>query len=82
VLTAVTIDDSAGTVAIEDSDVYGMVQSDVDKTMDMIKASNVRAVRLFIPWAGAEALHGQLDWTSIDKTATPPRPEIWQSSAS
>jgi hypothetical protein len=45
-----------------------MTQADVDKTMDMIRASNVRAVRLFIPWAGVEYTQGQLDRTAIDRT--------------
>ncbi|MCW2560215.1 MAG: hypothetical protein JWP55_4179 [Mycobacterium sp.] len=62
------IDPSPTTIAIADSDVYGMAQADVDKTMDAIRATNVRAVRLLIPWAGVEARQGQLDWSTVDKT--------------
>lgn len=68
VAATVSIDPSPTTTAIADSDVWGMSQADVDKTMDMIKATNVTAVRLMIPWAGVEATKGNLDWSSIDKT--------------
>jgi hypothetical protein len=67
-VSATTIDPSGTTTAIADSDVYGLTQPDVDKTMDMIKATGVRSVRLLIPWAGVEATQGQLDWSSVDKT--------------
>ena len=67
-ISPVAIDTSPTTVGIADSDTFGMSQADVDRTMDAVKASNVDAVRLFIPWAGVEASRGQLDWTAIDKT--------------
>jgi hypothetical protein len=67
-ITPIAIDASPTTVAIADSDTFGMTQADVDRTMNAIKASNVDSVRLFIPWAGVEATQGQLDWTAIDKT--------------
>lgn len=70
VATAASIDPSSGTVAIADSDVYGMSQADVDTTMDAIRAANVRSVRLLIPWAGVEQRQGQLDWSMVDKTVT------------
>jgi hypothetical protein len=65
---AATINPAPTTTGIADSDVWGMTQADVDKTMDMIRATNVTAVRLMIPWAGVEATQGTLDWSSIDKT--------------
>jgi hypothetical protein len=68
VAAAATINPDGSTVGISDSDVWGMTQADVDKTMDMIRATNVNAVRLMIPWAGVEATQGTLDWSSIDKT--------------
>jgi hypothetical protein len=68
VASTVTINPAPTTTAIADSDVYGMAQADVDKTMDMIRTSNVAAVRLLIPWAGVEATQGNLDWSTVDKT--------------
>lgn len=68
VTSTVTINPAPTTTAIADSDVYGMVQADVDKTMDMLRASNVPAVRLLIPWAGVAATQGTLDWSTVDKT--------------
>jgi hypothetical protein len=67
-IAAATIDPSGTTTAIADSDVYGMTQSDVDRTMDAIRASGVRSVRLLIPWAGVEPTQNQLDWSTVDKT--------------
>ena len=68
VAMAATINPAPTTTGIADSDVWGQDQAGVDKTMDMIKATNVSAVRLMIPWAGVEATQGTLDWSSIDKT--------------
>jgi hypothetical protein len=68
VTSTVTINAAPTTTAIADSDVYGMTQADVDKTMDMLRASNVTSVRLLIPWAGVEATQGNLDWSTVDKT--------------
>jgi hypothetical protein len=65
---AATINPAPTTTGIADSDVWGQDQAGVDKTMDMIKATNVSAVRLLIPWAAVEATQGTLDWSSIDKT--------------
>jgi hypothetical protein len=68
VAMAATINPAPTTTGIADSDVWGQDQAGVDKTMDMIKATNVSAVRLLIPWAAVEATQGTLDWSSIDKT--------------
>lgn len=68
VISSMSINTAGTTTAIADSNVWGMVQADVDKTMDMIAATHVTAVRLLIPWAGVEATQGTLDWSSIDKT--------------
>jgi hypothetical protein len=65
---AATISPAPTTTGIADSDVWGMTQADVDKTMDAIRAADVTAVRLMIPWAGVEATQGTLDWSGIDKT--------------
>ncbi len=68
VTAAASINPAPTTTAIADSDVWGLDQAGVDKTMDMIKATNVIAVRLMIPWAAVEATQGTLNWSSIDKT--------------
>jgi hypothetical protein len=68
VTSTVTINPAGTTTAIADSDVYGMTQADVDKTMDALRATNVTAVRLMIPWAGVEPTKGNLNWASVDKT--------------
>lgn len=67
-VATVTIDEVPTTTGIADSDVYGMSQADVDKTMDALRANNIRAVRLMIPWAGVEPTQGALNWSTIDKT--------------
>ncbi|HEX2212563.1 MAG TPA: hypothetical protein VHH12_03715, partial [Mycobacterium sp.] len=67
-VATVTIDEAPTTTGIADSDVYGMSQADVDKTMDTLRANNIRAVRLMIPWAGVEPTQGALNWSTIDKT--------------
>ncbi|WP_234794044.1 hypothetical protein [Mycolicibacterium flavescens] len=67
-VATVTIDPAPTTTAIADSDVYGMTQADVDRTMDTLRADNVKAVRLMVPWAGVEATRGKLDWRTVDKT--------------
>jgi len=64
----VTINTLPTTTGIADSDVWGQDQAGVNKTMDIIRATNVSAVRLLIPWAAVEATKGTLDWSSIDKT--------------
>ena len=70
VFVAVTagIDPSPTTTVIADSDVYGMTQADVDKTMDTLRANNITAVRLLIPWAEVEPTQGALNWATVDKT--------------
>jgi polysaccharide biosynthesis protein PslG len=68
VAASATIDPAPTTTAIADSDVYGMTQAEVDKTMDTLRSNNIRAVRLLIPWAGVEPTQGTLNWSTVDKT--------------
>ncbi|MCV7283140.1 beta-galactosidase [Mycolicibacterium flavescens] len=56
------------TIGIADADVYGMTQADVERTLRAMGSTNVRTVRLMIPWAGVEPLQGQLNWSMVDKT--------------
>jgi polysaccharide biosynthesis protein PslG len=68
VTATATINPAPTTTAIAASDVYGMTQAHVDKTMDMLRASSVTSVRLMIPWAGVEPTQGSLNWSTVDKT--------------
>lgn len=68
VALSMSINTAGTTTAIADSDVWGMSQAEVDKTMDMIAATHVTAVRLMIPWAAVQATQTTVDWSSIDKT--------------
>lgn len=56
------------TIAFADADIYGMSPADVNRMMGLMAATNVKTVRLMIPWAFVEPVKGQLSWTDVDKT--------------
>ena len=56
------------TIGFADADVYGMSQADVDRTLRAMGNTNVKTVRLMIPWAGVEPIRDQLNWAMVDKT--------------
>lgn len=56
------------TIGFADSDIYGMTPADVDHTLQIMGSTNVKTVRLMIPWAGVEPFQGQLNWSTVDKT--------------
>jgi hypothetical protein len=56
------------TIGFADSDIYGLSQSDVNRQLGLMTVTNVKTVRLMIPWAGVEPFQGQLNWASVDKT--------------
>jgi hypothetical protein len=56
------------TIGIADADIYGMSEADVDRTLRAMGNTNVKTVRLMIPWAGVEPIQGQLNWSMVDKT--------------
>jgi hypothetical protein len=56
------------TIGIADADIYGMSAADVDRTLQAMGNTNVKTVRLMIPWAGVEPAQGQINWAMVDKT--------------
>ena len=67
VIPTATIDTSPTAVGIADSDLYGMSDEDVAKTLDMMKSLGVTQVRVFVPWAFIELRQGSYFWGDIDK---------------
>lgn len=61
-----SINASASTVGISDSDIYGMSPEDVNRTFDLMTATGVRTVRVMMPWAGMEPSPGQYDFGQVD----------------
>jgi hypothetical protein len=55
------------TIGIADSDIWFRSPADVNKSFDAMVATNVKTVRIGIPWAGVEQVQGQLNWTDADK---------------
>ena len=56
------------TIGFADSDIYGLSQDDVNRTLTLMANNRVNTIRLMIPWAGVEPVLGQLDWSLVDKT--------------
>ena len=56
-----SINTSASSVGFSDSDIYGMSADDVNRTLDLMKATGVNTVRLMMPWAGMEPDQGRYD---------------------
>jgi polysaccharide biosynthesis protein PslG len=56
------------TIGFHDPDVYFGSDADIARAFDAMQATNVRAVRLMIPWAGVEPTRNQFDWSKIDRT--------------
>lgn len=56
------------TIGFHDPDAYFMNDADVNQTFDKMLATGVKNVRLMMPWAGAEPVQNQFDWTNIDRT--------------
>lgn len=57
---------SPSTIGIADSDLYGMSQADIDKTLDTLQSIGVQDIRIFVPWAFVEPSQGVYDWTYLD----------------
>jgi hypothetical protein len=54
------------TIGIADSDLYGMSQADIDKTLDTLQSLGVQDIRVFVPWALVEPAQGTYNWTYLD----------------
>ena len=61
-----SINTSASSVGFSDSDIYGMSADDVNRTLDLMKATGVNTVRLMMPWAGMEPDQGRYDFGQVD----------------
>jgi polysaccharide biosynthesis protein PslG len=62
-----SITDSPTTIGIADSDLYGMSEADIDKTLDTLQSIGVQNVRIFVPWAFVEPAQGTYDWSYVDE---------------
>jgi polysaccharide biosynthesis protein PslG len=60
------ISTAASTVAFADSDMYGYSPEDVDRALDLMRASGVSTVRIFIPWAGVQPTQDAFNWGQVD----------------
>ncbi|MCV7015270.1 beta-galactosidase [Mycolicibacterium madagascariense] len=62
-----SIVDSASTIGIADSDLYGESVADIDTTLDTLESLGVTSIRVFVPWALIEPAEGTYNWTYIDE---------------
>ncbi len=64
--TVAAINTSNTTVGFADSDIIGMSQADINKTLDQMQAMGVQNVRILIPWNNVEPAPGVWNWTTVD----------------
>src|SRR5437899_850770 len=55
--TMAAINTSNTTVGFADSDIIGMSQADIDRTLDQMQAMGVQNVRILIPWNNVEPVN-------------------------
>jgi hypothetical protein len=67
IVDTASIDDSASTIGIADSDLYGMSVADIDTTLDTLESIGVTSVRILVPWALVEPTEGTYNWTYVDE---------------
>jgi hypothetical protein len=60
------INASSATVGFAESDMYGYSPGDVERVLDLMRASGVSTVRILVPWAGVEPTQDGFDWGSVD----------------
>lgn len=60
------INTSSSTIGFADSDLWGMSDADVNRTLDLMIDTGVRTVRVMMPWAGMEPNPGQYDYGKVD----------------
>jgi hypothetical protein len=68
VASSVRITPLPTTIGFHDPGTYFMSDAEVDQTFDKMLETNVKAVRLMIPWAGVEQFQDQFNWTNVDRT--------------
>jgi len=64
--TMAAINTSNTTVGFADSDIIGMSQADIDRTLDEMQAMGVQNVRILIPWNGIELADDFFYWNKVD----------------
>ncbi|MFG1932129.1 cellulase family glycosylhydrolase [Mycobacterium sp. NPDC048908] len=64
--TMAAINTSNTTVGFADSDIIGMSQADIDRTLDEMQAMGVQNVRILIPWNGVELANDFFYWNKVD----------------
>jgi hypothetical protein len=64
--TMAAINTSNTTVGFADSDIIGMSQADIDRTLDEMQAMGVQNVRILIPWNGVELANDFFYWNYVD----------------
>ena len=64
--TMAAINTSNTTVGFADSDIIGMSQADIDRTLDEMQAMGVQNVRILIPWNGIEIQNDFFYWNKVD----------------
>jgi polysaccharide biosynthesis protein PslG len=64
--TMAAINTSNTTVGFADSDIIGMSQADIDRTLDEMQAMGVQNVRILIPWNGIELQNDFFYWNKVD----------------
>jgi polysaccharide biosynthesis protein PslG len=67
VVPTASIDTSASTVGIADSNLYYMDAADMTTAMDHLQSLGVTQVRLFLPWRDIETADDTYDWTHADQ---------------
>ena len=65
VLTA-TIDTSASTVGIADSDLYFMTADELAVAMEQLQSLGITQIRVFLPWRAIETAYDEYDWAQAD----------------
>jgi polysaccharide biosynthesis protein PslG len=66
VAEAATITALPTTIGFADSDLYGLSPGDVDRTLDLMRATGVSTVRILMPWAGIQPSQDAFDWGAVD----------------
>ena len=64
--TMAAINTSNTTVGFADSDIIGMSQADIDRTLDQMQAMGVQNVRILIPWNNVEPANNYFYWNKVD----------------
>ncbi len=65
--SATAIDQRGTTVGVNAQEMYGFIQAQTDKALDLLKADGVDTIRVLIPWVGVEPSDGVWNWSAVDR---------------